>query len=131
MTTVWHTARTPDEHPLTSRQADQLRTAVASVESGLEVIVERVARLRTAVASVEGGLEVIMEQVARLPTREEMWRAVVMGILGGAAITIVFALAFFSTEALAPGSQQKRANLREPQAFLTGGLRSTRTRPDR
>ena len=27
-----------DEHPLTLRQADQLRTAVATVESGLAVI---------------------------------------------------------------------------------------------
>jgi hypothetical protein len=47
---------------VTSRQADQLRTDVASVESGLEVI---------------------MEQVARLPTRKELWRAVLTEMLGG------------------------------------------------
>jgi hypothetical protein len=40
----------PDEHSPTSRQA---------------------ARLLTDVASVESGLEVIMDQVARLPTRKE------------------------------------------------------------
>jgi hypothetical protein len=56
--TLWHTARMPDEHPPTSRQADQLRTGVANVESGIDVI---------------------MEQVARLPTRKELWRAVLMG----------------------------------------------------
>jgi hypothetical protein len=80
-TTLWHTARIPDEHPPTSRQADRLRTHVANVESGIEVI---------------------MEQVARLQMREEVWCAVLMGMLGGAAVTIVFALAFFATEALAP-----------------------------
>jgi hypothetical protein len=36
-----------DEHPLTLRQADQLRTAVATVESGLAVIMGQVARLPT------------------------------------------------------------------------------------
>src|SRR5713101_5315947 len=51
-TTIWHTARVPDEHSLTSRQADQLRTDVASVESGLEVIMERVARCRDAEGAV-------------------------------------------------------------------------------
>ena len=64
-TTVWHTARMPDEHSPTSRQADRLLTAVANVESGLEVIVER---------------------VARLPTRKELWRAVLMGTMGGSAV---------------------------------------------
>jgi hypothetical protein len=67
----------PDEHSPTSRQADQLRTDVAAVECGLEVI---------------------MEQMARLPTRKEMWHAVLMGMLDCAALTIVLALAF-STEA--------------------------------
>jgi hypothetical protein len=37
----------PDEHSLTSRRADRLRTHFAGVESGLEVIVERVAWLAT------------------------------------------------------------------------------------
>jgi hypothetical protein len=36
-----------DEHSLTSRQADQLQTDIANVESGLEVIMEQVARLPT------------------------------------------------------------------------------------
>ena len=47
-----------DDHPLTSRQADRLRTDVAGVESGLEVI---------------------MEQVARLARRKKLWRAVLLG----------------------------------------------------
>ena len=67
----------PDEHPLTSRQADQLRTDIANVECGLEVI---------------------MEQVARLPTRKELRRAALMVMVGDAAITIVSALAFPSRE---------------------------------
>jgi hypothetical protein len=76
----------PDEHPPTSRQADQLRTDVANVESGLEVI---------------------MEQVARLPTRTELWRAVLMGMLGGSAVTTVLGLFFLyhlKTAALCGGS---------------------------
>lgn len=36
-----------DDHSSTSRQADQLRTDIANVESGLEVIMEQVARLST------------------------------------------------------------------------------------
>jgi hypothetical protein len=44
-TTICHTARTPAHHSPTSRQADRLLTDVANVESGLEVIIERVARL--------------------------------------------------------------------------------------
>jgi hypothetical protein len=36
-----------DEHALTSRQADQLQTDIPNVESGLEVIMEQVARLPT------------------------------------------------------------------------------------
>jgi len=37
-TIIWHTVRMQDESPLTLRQADQLRTDIANVESGLEVI---------------------------------------------------------------------------------------------
>jgi hypothetical protein len=36
-----------DEHSLTSRQADQLQTFIANVESGLKVIMEQVAQLPT------------------------------------------------------------------------------------
>jgi hypothetical protein len=45
--TVWHTVRMPAEYPSTSRHADRLRTDVANVETGLEVIIEQVARLTT------------------------------------------------------------------------------------
>jgi hypothetical protein len=76
-TTPWHAARTPGDHSPTSRHADRLRTDVANVESGLEVI---------------------MEQVAGLATRKKRWGSVLMGMLGGSAFTIVLALAFFSTE---------------------------------
>jgi hypothetical protein len=50
----------PDEHPPTSRQPDRLRTDVASVESGLEVIMEQVARLpaRKLCATQGDGLEI-------------------------------------------------------------------------
>jgi len=63
----------PDEHPLALRQADQLRTDIANVESGLEII---------------------MEQIARLPTRKELWRAGLMGMLGGACLVQTLALLF-------------------------------------
>jgi hypothetical protein len=36
----------------------------------------------------------IMAQVTGLPTRKELWRAVLMGMLGGSALTTVLALAF-------------------------------------
>jgi hypothetical protein len=51
----------PAEHPSTSRHADRLRTDVADVETGLEVI---------------------MEQVARLTTRKELWRGRAHGDAG-------------------------------------------------
>jgi hypothetical protein len=44
-----------DEHPLTLRQADQLRTYVANVKSGIEVIMEQVARLPTRKESATQG----------------------------------------------------------------------------
>jgi len=69
----WRTPRLPDEHSLALRQADQLRTDIANVELGLEVI---------------------MAQLARIPTRKELWRAAPMGMLGGSATTIALAFAF-------------------------------------
>ena len=64
----------PDEHSPALRQADQLRTDIANVESGLEMI---------------------MAQLARLPSRKELWRVGLIGMLGGSALTTVLALAFF------------------------------------
>lgn len=46
-TIIWHTARMPDEHPLTLRHADQARTDFAAIESALEAIYARLARLPT------------------------------------------------------------------------------------
>jgi hypothetical protein len=47
VTTIWHSVSMSDEHSSTSRQADQLRTDIANVGSGLEVIMKQVARLPT------------------------------------------------------------------------------------
>jgi hypothetical protein len=63
----------PDEHSLTLRQADQIRTDIANLDSDIEMI---------------------LAQVARLPTRKELWRAALLGMLGGSALTTVLALAF-------------------------------------
>jgi hypothetical protein len=54
-----------DEQSLALRQADQIRTDSANVEIGLEMI---------------------MAQLARMPTRKELWRAALMGMLGGSAL---------------------------------------------
>jgi hypothetical protein len=51
-------------------------------------------QLRTDIANVESGLEIIMDQIARLPTRKELWRTALLGMLGGSPLTTVLALAF-------------------------------------
>jgi hypothetical protein len=38
-TIVWHTVRMPSEYDLTLREPDQLRTDIANVKSGLEVVI--------------------------------------------------------------------------------------------
>jgi hypothetical protein len=63
----------PETH-LTLRQADQARTDFALIESDLEAIYAR---------------------LVRLPNRGEMWRAVLVGMLGGSALTTALGLAFF------------------------------------
>jgi len=62
------------EHRLTLRQADQARTDSAIIEDELEAIYAR---------------------VARLPSRGELWRVCLIGMLGGSALTTAlgFALA--------------------------------------
>ena len=62
-----------NEYQLTLRQADQLRTDIANVESGLEMI---------------------MAQLARMPTRKELSRAALMGMLGGACLVQTLAFLF-------------------------------------
>jgi len=52
-------------------------------------------QIRTDIANVEIGLEMIMAQLARMPTRKELWRAALTGILGGSALTIALAFAFW------------------------------------
>jgi hypothetical protein len=68
-----HNRQMPNEHQLTLRLADQIRTDIANLDSSLEMI---------------------MAQVAGLPTRKELWRAALLGMLGGSALTTVLALAF-------------------------------------
>jgi hypothetical protein len=64
----------PDEMPFTFRQADQARADLALIE---------------------GELEAIHKRLSQLPTRNEMWRAALMGMLGGAvaAVTLIEAFA--------------------------------------
>jgi hypothetical protein len=38
--------------------------------------------------------ELIMKRLARMPTGEDIWRAVLIGMLGGACLTQLLALAF-------------------------------------
>jgi len=59
--------------PFTLRQVDQARTDFAIIEAELEAIHAR---------------------LARLPTREDLWRAVLIGMLGGACFAQLLALAF-------------------------------------
>jgi hypothetical protein len=59
----------PDESPLTLRQADQLRTDIANVETGLEMI---------------------MAQLARLPTRKELALRPLYIIVGSAGLVIAW-----------------------------------------
>ena len=59
----------PDEYQLSLRQADQIRTDIANVESGLEMI---------------------MAQLARLPTRKERAFKPLYVMLGSAGIVILW-----------------------------------------
>jgi hypothetical protein len=62
------------ERYLTLRQADQARTDFAIIEDDLEAIYAR---------------------VARLPSRGELWRACLIGMLGGTVLTTALGFAFF------------------------------------
>jgi hypothetical protein len=63
----------PNDNPLTLRQADQARTDFAILETELEAIHAR---------------------LASMPSRQDLWRAALLGMLGGSALTTVLALAF-------------------------------------
>jgi len=39
--------------------------------------------------------EFIAERLAQMPTRQDLWRATLLGMLGGATLTISMALAFW------------------------------------
>lgn len=64
-----------DEHALALRQADQARTDFAIIEDDLEAIYAR---------------------LVNLPSRGELWRAVLTGMLGGSAL--ITAAFFFCTD---------------------------------
>jgi hypothetical protein len=53
-----------NENPLTLRQADQVRTDFAAIESDLEFLMQQIARLRG-----------------------ELWRICLVGTLGGSVLT--------------------------------------------
>jgi hypothetical protein len=42
--------------------------------------------------AIQGDLELMRREIARLPTRNEIWRAVLLGILGGAVLLQILAL---------------------------------------
>jgi hypothetical protein len=71
---LWHNVRMPDERPFTLRQIDQSRSDLYAIGDDLEFIKAR---------------------LARLSSRNEVWRAAMLGMLGGAvaAVTLIEAFA--------------------------------------
>ena len=69
-TILWHTGCMPDEDQLSLRQADQIRGDLYGIQDELDFI---------------------KRQLARRPTRHEVWRAAMLGMLGGAiaAVTLI------------------------------------------
>jgi hypothetical protein len=64
----------PDEDQLSLRQADQIRGDLYGIQDDIDLI---------------------KHQLARLPTKNEVWRAAMLGMLGGAvaAVTLIEAFA--------------------------------------
>jgi hypothetical protein len=64
----------PDEGQLSLRQADQIRGDLYGIQDDIDLIKHR---------------------LARLPTKNEVWRAAMLGMLGGAvaAVTLIEAFA--------------------------------------
>jgi hypothetical protein len=63
----------PDEEHLSLRQADQIRGDLYGIQDELDFI---------------------KVQLARLPTRNEVWRAAMLGMLGGAVAVVTLIEAF-------------------------------------
>ena len=63
----------PDEHDLSLHQADQIRGDLYGLQDDLDFI---------------------KVQLARLPTRNEVWRAAMLGMLGGAVAAVTLIEAF-------------------------------------
>ncbi len=62
-----------DEHAFTLRQADQARSDLYAIQDDLDFI---------------------KVQLAQLPTRNEVWRAAMLGMLGGAVAAVTLIEAF-------------------------------------
>jgi hypothetical protein len=73
---AWHTDRMPDEDQLSLRQADQIRDDLYGIQDDLDFI---------------------KVQLARLPTRNEVWRAAMLGMIGGAVAAVTLIEAFAQT----------------------------------
>jgi hypothetical protein len=63
----------PDEDQLSLRQADQIRSDLYGLQDDLDFI---------------------KLQLARLPTRNDVWRAAMLGMLGGAVAAVTLIEAF-------------------------------------
>jgi hypothetical protein len=72
-TIIWHQIGMPDEDQLSLRQADQIRGDLYGIQDDLDFI---------------------KLQLARLPTRNEVWRAAMLGMLGGAVAAVTLIEAF-------------------------------------
>jgi hypothetical protein len=72
---LWHTeaVSVPNPYDLALRQADKARTDFAIIEDELEAIYAR---------------------VAGLPSRDELWRVCLIGMLGGSVFTTASHLVF-------------------------------------
>jgi hypothetical protein len=62
-----------DEDQLSLRQADQIRGDLYGIQDDIDLI---------------------KHQIARLPTKNEVWRAAMLGMLGGAVAAVILIEAF-------------------------------------
>jgi len=72
---------TIDQHPLAHQPACQTKPAIARP-------------FEPPTPKCQTDAERIMARLAQTPTREDLWRAVLLGMLGGACLTQLLALLF-------------------------------------
>jgi hypothetical protein len=92
----------PEEDQLSLRQADQIRGGLYGIQDDLDFI---------------------KVQLARLPTRNEVWRAAMLGMLGGAVAAVILIEAFARSGAPRPcrpfgASQRSSASSRSCSFIL-------------